>query len=135
MPNPDEIDKQNVASLNARENSSRFPPVIQIIGYQTVRPSVPVVVWAFPSCVITWYHNINYFPAGMSSRQDIPVLPAQTNKTCRANKETQPKGNTAENPSVQVNELFLLLCQVQYILLSCFLIHCHTSKKYFYDCQ
>ena len=133
MSNPDEIDKQNVAPLNARENPSRFPPAVQIIGYQTVRPSVPVVVWAFPSCVITWYHN--FFPPGTSSRQDIPVLPAQTNRTCRANKETQPKGNTAENPRVQVSELFLLLCQVQYILLSCFLIHCHRSKKYFYDCQ
>ena len=53
MSNPDEIDKQNVASLNARENPSRFPPVVQIIGYPTVRPSVPVVVWAFPSCVIS----------------------------------------------------------------------------------
>ena len=57
MSNPDEIDKQNVAPLNARENPSRFPPAVQSIGYQTVRPSVPVVVWAFPSCVITWYQD------------------------------------------------------------------------------
>ena len=66
----------------------------------------------FPTVVNTWHHN--FFPAGTSSRQDIPVLPTQTNRTCQANKETQPKSNVAGNPSVQVSELFLLLCQVQY---------------------
>ena len=105
---------------NARENPTRFPPAVQIIGYQKARPSVPVVIpRAFSNCVNTWHHN--FFPAGTSSTQDIPMLPTQTNRTCQANKETQPKGNVAENPiaSVQVSELFLLLCQVQYILFSC----------------
>ena len=32
---------------NARENLTRFSLAVQIIGYQTVRPSVPVVVRAF----------------------------------------------------------------------------------------
>ena len=105
---------------NARENPTRFPPAVQIIGYQKARPSVPVVVpRAFPNCVNIWHHN--FFPVGTSSTQDIPMLPTQTNRTCQANKETQPKGNVAENPraSVQVSELFLLLCQVQYIVFSC----------------
>ena len=103
---------------NARENATRFPPAVKIIEYQTARPSVLVVVRAFPNCVNTWHHH--FFPAGMSSTQDIPMLPTQTNRTSQANKETQPKGNVAENPiaSVQVSELFLLLCQVQYILFS-----------------
>ena len=93
---------------NARENPARFPPAVQMIGYQTVRPSVPVVVRAFPNCVNTWHHN--FFPAGTSSRQDIPVLPNQMNQTCQANEKTRPTGNAAENPRVQVSELFLLLC-------------------------
>ena len=103
---------------SARENSTRFPPAVQIIGHQTVRPSFPVVVRTFPNCVNTWHHN--FFPAGTSSTQDIPMLPTQTNRTCQANKETRPKGNVAENhiAGVQVSELFLLLCQVQYILFS-----------------
>ena len=67
---------------------------------------------AFPNCVNTWHHN--FFPAGTSSRQDIPVLPTQTNRTCQANKETQPESNVAENLSEQVSELFLFLGQVQY---------------------
>ena len=36
---------------NTRENPKRFPPAVQIIGYQTARPSVPVVVRAFPNYV------------------------------------------------------------------------------------
>ena len=101
---------------NARENPTSFPPAVQIIEYQTARPSVPVVLRAFSNCVNTWHHN--FFPAGTSSTQDIPMLPTQTNRPCRANKKTQPKGNVAKNPiaSVQVSELLLLLCQVQYIL-------------------
>ena len=71
----------------------------------TVRSSVPVVVRAFPNCVNTWHHN--FFPAGASSRQNIPVLPTQTNRTCQANKETQPESNVAENLSEQVSELFV----------------------------
>ena len=48
---------------NARENPTRFPPAVQIIGYQKARPSVSVVVpRAFPNCVNTWHHN--FFPAG-----------------------------------------------------------------------
>ena len=101
---------------NARETPTRFPSAVQIIGYQTVRPSVPVVVRAFPNCVNTWHHN--FFPAGTCSRQDIPVFPTQMNRPCQANKDTRPKGNAAENPSVQVSELFLLPYQVQYILCS-----------------
>ena len=100
---------------NAIENPTRFPPAVQIIGYQKARPSVSVVVpRAFPNCVNTWHHN--FFPAGTCSTQDIPMLPTQTNRTCQANKETQLKGNVAENPiaSVQVSELFLLLCQVRH---------------------
>ena len=111
---------RNVKSTMKSINKTLFPsnatPAVQIIGYQTVRPSVPVVVRAFPNCVNTWHHN--FFPTGTSSRQDIPVLPTQTNRTCQANNETQPKGNAAENPRVQVSELFFLLCQVQYILFS-----------------
>ena len=75
------------------EYPTRFPPVVQSIGYQTVKPSVPVVVRPFPNCVNTWYHN--FFPAGTSSRQDIPMLPTQTNGSCQANMETQPKSNVA----------------------------------------
>ena len=92
---------------NARENPTRLPPAVQIIGYQTARPSVPVVMRTFPNCVNSWHHN--FFPAGTSSTQDIPMLPTQTNRTCQANKETQPKSNVTENPiaSVQVGELFL----------------------------
>ena len=78
---------------NAIENPTRFPPVVQSIGYQTVKPSVPVVVRGFPNCVNTWHHN--FFPTGTSSRQDIPVLPTQTNRTCQASKETQPKTDVA----------------------------------------
>ena len=112
------LNKTLFPSDTARQNPTRFPPAVQIIGYQTVRRSVPVVVRAFPNCVNTWHHN--FFPAGTNSTQDIPMLPTQTNRTCQANKETQPKGNVAENhiASVQVSELFLLLCQVQYILFS-----------------
>ena len=121
---------------NARENPTRFPPAIQIIGYQTARPSVPVVVHRFPNCVNTWHHN--FFPAGTSSTQDIPMLPTQTNRTCQANKETQPKSNAAENSlaSVQASELFLLVCQVQYILFSyVFLDSLSWIEKIFYDSQ
>lgn len=105
---------RNVKSLMKSINKTLFPsnatPAVQIIGYQTVRPSVPVVVCAFPNRVKTWHHD--FFPTGTSLRQDIPVLPTQTNRTCQGNKETQPKGNATENPRVQVSELFLLLCQV-----------------------
>ena len=108
-------------SINKTLFPSNATPAVQIIGYQTVRPSVPVVVRAFPNCVNTWHHN--FFPTGTSSRQDIPVLPTQTNRTCQANKETQLKGNPAENPRVQVSELFLYCakCSISY-LAKCFLI-------------
>ena len=33
---------------NTRENPKRFPPAVQIIGYQTARPSIPGVVRTFP---------------------------------------------------------------------------------------
>ena len=103
---------------NGRENPTRFSPAVQIIGYQKARPSVAVVVpRAFPNSLNTWHHN--FFPAGTSSTQDIPMLPTQTNRTCQTDKETQPRGNVAENAIASVSELFLLLCQVQYILFSC----------------
>ena len=89
------------------------------------------MVRAFPNCVNTWHHN--FFPTGTRSRQDIPVLPTQTNRTCQGNNETQPKGNAAENPRVQVSELFFFYCakcSTSY-LAKCFLIRCHGSKKKF----
>ena len=121
-------------SINKTLFPSNTTPAVQIIGYQTVRPSVPVVVRAFPNCVNTWHHN--FFPTGTSSRQDIPVLPTQTSRTCQANKETQPKGNAAENPRVQVSEPFFYCakCSTSY-LAKCFLIRCHGSKKKISDSQ
>ena len=87
------------------ENPTSFPPVVQSIGYLE-QSGLLFQLWCahFPTVVNTWHHN--FFPAGTSSRQDIPVLPTQTNRTCQANKETQPKSNVAENPSEQVSELF-----------------------------
>ena len=114
VKSPMKLINKTLFPSNAREHPTRFPPAVQIIGYQTVRPSVPVVVRAFPNCVNTWHDN--FFPAETSSRQDIPVLPTQMNRTCQINKKTRPKA--AENPSVQVSELFLLLRQVHYILFS-----------------
>ena len=57
---------------NARENLTRFPPAVPIIGYQTVRSSVPVVVCAFPNCVNTWHHN--FFPSGPERARDKTFL-------------------------------------------------------------
>ena len=54
---------RNVKSPMKSINKTLFPsnatPAVQIIGYQTLRPSVPVVVRAFPNYVNTWHHTKN----------------------------------------------------------------------------
>jgi len=60
---------------NTRENPTKFPPAVQIIGYQIVKLPVPVLACATVSqlCKLnTWHHN--FFPGGTSSMQHISCV-------------------------------------------------------------
>ena len=60
---------------NTRENPTKVPPAVQIIGYQTARLPVPVLAHATVSqlCKLnTWHHN--FFTGGTSSRQHISCM-------------------------------------------------------------